>query len=86
MKKLFAVLVVSLAIPTMGFAKGEGRYQGIIDDYPNSSAIWIVDTKTGLVKLCFESHPVGFQLRTKCTAWNSEIKYYADENLNKIED
>ena len=86
MKKLIAILAVALAIPTMSFADDKGRYQGILDDYPHSSMIWIVDTKTGLVKLCFESNPVGYQLRTKCTAWNSEIKYKTDENLNKIED
>ena len=86
MRKLLAILAVALAIPTMSFADDKGRYQGVLVNDDQRTRIWVVDTKTGLVKLCFATLPTGFQLRSKCTAWNSEIEYYADENLNPIED
>ena len=50
MRKLLAVLAVALAIPTMSFAGGEGRYQGV--DPNSGDGIWIVDTKLGAVKYC----------------------------------
>ena len=51
MKKLLAILAVALAIPTMGFALGEGRYQMMkIEGY----AIWVLDTKTGFLRLCYK--------------------------------
>ena len=54
MRKLIAILAVALAIPTMGFAEGEGRYQGIAGGTVPSgeSYMWLVDTKTGSVTWC----------------------------------
>ena len=51
MKKLLAILVVALAIPTMGFAGGEGRYQGVSTN-SKATFIFVVDTKTGKVRKC----------------------------------
>ena len=51
MRKLIAILAVALAIPTMSFAGGEGRYQGV--DPNSGDGIWIVDTKLGAVKYCY---------------------------------
>ena len=52
MKKLLAILAVALAIPTMSFAEGEGRYQGIASPNDSDHIIFVVDTKTGNVKVC----------------------------------
>ena len=49
MRKLIAILAVALAIPTMSFALGEGRYQMI---KLTESSVWILDTKTGMLKSC----------------------------------
>ena len=53
MRKLLAILVVALAIPTMSFAKGEGRYQALLlDPTENQGIFLILDTKTGKMKVC----------------------------------
>tara|TARA_B100000767_G_C19424304_1_gene393241 strand:- start:75 stop:284 length:210 start_codon:yes stop_codon:yes gene_type:complete len=48
MKKLLAILVLAIAIPTMSYA-GDGRYQiasgGKIE-------VWVLDTKTGSLRYC----------------------------------
>ena len=49
MKKLIAILAVALAIPTMSFAKGEGRYQIASG---GSIEVWVLDTKTGSLRYC----------------------------------
>ena len=58
MKKLLAILVVALAIPTMGFAGGEGRYQ-MLGLFTHSDrgieanrSFLVLDTKTGKVRIC----------------------------------
>ncbi|MBL6854733.1 MAG: hypothetical protein ISQ88_00010 [Rhodobacteraceae bacterium] len=53
MKKMIAILAVTLAIPTMSFAEGEGRYQMVIANGA-SNTFFILDTKTGAVSMC---HP-----------------------------
>jgi len=55
MRKLLAILVVALAIPTMSFAGGEGRYQMLnlyIENKPLITGVWVLDTKTGLLRWC----------------------------------
>ena len=58
MKKLLAILVVALAIPTMSFAGGEGRYQ-MLGLFIHSDrgieahrSFLVLDTKTGKVRIC----------------------------------
>ena len=67
MRKLIAILAVALAIPTMSFALGEGRYQGV--DPNEGDGIWIVDTKLGEVKYCsyLADHLV-------CDPWSTDRK------------
>ena len=49
MRKLIAILAVTLAIPTMSFAEGEGRYQIVST---GDLMVFVLDTKTGLLKFC----------------------------------
>ena len=53
MKKLIAILAVTLAMPNMGYAGGEGRYQML---KISTSAVWILDTKTGMLRICGQSY------------------------------
>ena len=50
MKKLIAILVVALAIPTMSYAGGEGRYQMLKSEA--RLTVWVLDTKTGMLRTC----------------------------------
>lgn len=53
MRKLLTVLAVALAIPTMSYAGGEGRYQALLlEPNKNQGVFLILDTKTGKMKLC----------------------------------
>ena len=57
MRKLLPILVVALAIPTMGFALGEGRYQMMgLDINMNQPKVdksfLVLDTKSGMVRIC----------------------------------
>ena len=67
MKKLLAILAVAIAIPTMSFAEGEGRYQGVAPVDPTYQGIWVVDTKLGTVKYCFFDTKVSF-----CSNWSTQ--------------
>ena len=59
MKKLLAVLAVAIAIPTMSFAGGEGRYQIASAPNPKGSSshhyVWVLDTETGVLRMCHQS-------------------------------
>ena len=54
MRKLIAILAVVLAMPTMSFAGGEGRYQAYVlyQGTGNYARFLILDTKTGKMKMC----------------------------------
>ncbi len=68
MRKLLAILAVALAIPTMSFALGEGRYQIAslnIADQPHITGVWVIDTKTGLLRFCVNNRMGDLVLR--CT-------------------
>ena len=53
MRKLIAILAVTLAIPTMSFAEGEGRYQMVVQT-GGGGWIFILDTKTGDLTQCHQ--------------------------------
>ena len=57
MGKLIATLALALAIPTMGVALGEGRYQMMgLDINMNQPKVdksfLVLDTKSGMVRIC----------------------------------
>ena len=52
MRKLLAILAVALVIPTMSFALGEGRYQIVNACQTGVPCVWVIDTKTGLLRFC----------------------------------
>ena len=56
MKKLLAILVLAIAIPTMSYA-GDGRYQMMgLDINMNQPKVdksfLVLDTKSGMVRIC----------------------------------
>jgi hypothetical protein len=58
MGKLLAILALAVAIPTMGFAGGEGRYQvmgldiNINKSVSDTKSFLVLDTKSGMVRIC----------------------------------
>ena len=76
MRKLLAILAVALALPTMSFAEGEGRYQMIevtvikpTKTTKDFIGVWILDTKTGKLNLCIGGD----------TTWNVECNITINE-------
>jgi len=67
MKIAATVLVLAIALPTLGSA-GEGRYQG----FPylvKGDAVWVQDTKTGKVRVCISKGPTD---APECSAWSKD--------------
>ncbi len=63
-----AVLILLIGVPA--FAKGEGRYQGIKSE---DSYIWIVDTETGKMRVCFTfQNKAGYT--PTCGPWSKDSK------------
>ena len=78
MGKLIATLALALAIPTMGVALGEGRYQMMgLDINMNQPKVdksfLVLDTKSGMVRICTADF-VNFSSPIRCgTETNTQI-------------
>ena len=72
MKKLLSRITIALFVTLSAcypvHVMAEGRYQGVSST--GISTIWVVDTKTGLVKNCIHI----FQQGVSCSAWSKDRK------------
>jgi hypothetical protein len=67
-------LVVLISVPAFSWkisGDSEARYQGVTNGNSNINLVWVVDTKTGQVKSCFNMG--SYVNKSYCTEWINEV-------------